>query len=121
VTLNPNARHRRAALEVLRAVSRDEFYLAMMEEFGYVPPKPALLDTRAAGNIEVMGRYVDTMKFAGEHAVPRPVSVVWPRESPRIAQRVSATFAGEQAPGPAMAALKEDLVQIEESVGEAGG
>ena len=121
VTLNPNARHEQAALAVLRAVSRDEFYLAMMKEFGYVPPKPALLDTQAARNIEVMGRYVDTLKFAGEHAVPRPVSVVWPRESPRIAQRVSATFAGEQAPQPAMATLKEDLVQIERSVGEARG
>ena len=117
VTLNPNARHEEAALEVLRAISKDEFYLKMMETFGYVPPKPALLDTQAARDIDVMGRYVDTLKFAGEHAVPRPVSVVWPRESPRIAQRVSETLAGETEPESAMSALQSDLVQIENSVG----
>lgn len=116
VALNPNARHKEAALEVLRAVSQDSFYLAMMKEFGYVPPKPSLLSTQEARNTEVVGRYVDTLKFAGQHAVPRPVSVVWPRESPRIAQQVSATLSGDQAPEPAMAALKEDLVQIENSV-----
>jgi len=119
VALNPNARNREAALEVLQAISQDDFYLAMTEEFGYVPPKPALLESQAARDIDVVGRYVDTLKFAGERAVPRPVSVVWPRESPRISQRVSATFAGDRSPQAAMSALKSDLEQIEQSVPEA--
>ena len=120
VALNPNAEHRDAALQVLRAISQDAFYLKMTEAFGYVPPKPSLLDTKVARDVDVVGRYVDTLKFAGEHAVPRPVSVVWPRESPRIAQRVSATLAGEQAPEAAMSALADDLEQIERSAVEAG-
>ena len=119
VALNPNAREKEAALEVLRAISKDEFYLQMMEIFGYVPPKPALLETEQARNVDVMGRYVDTMRVAGQNAVPRPVSVVWPRESPRISQQVSASLTREVAPEPAMADLKEDLIQIEASVKEA--
>ena len=119
VGLNPNARNQEAALEVLRAISQDGFYLEMMEIFGYVPPKPHLLDTREARNVDVMGRYVDTMRYAGEHAVPRPVSVVWPRESPRISQSVSAALTRDQTPEDAMADLKGNLTQIEQSALEA--
>ena len=119
VALNPNAKEKEAALEVLRAIAQDSFYLSMMETFGYVPPKPSLLDTEEARNIEVAGRYVDTLKFAGEHAVPRPVSVVWPRQSPRIAQQVSASLAREVEPEAAMSELQNLLVQIEQSGAEA--
>lgn len=119
VALNPNAKHKDAALQVLRAISQDSFYLRLMESFGYVPPKPGLLDSKKAKGIDVMGRYVETLKFAGQHAVPRPVSVVWPRESPRIAQQLSATFSQEAAPKAAMGALADDLRQIEASAAEA--
>ena len=118
VTLNPNAKHKEAALEVMKAMTADSFYLMLMKEIGYVPPKPALLDTNAAQNIDVVNRYLDTLKFVGEHAVPRPVSVVWPRESPRISQSVSDTLSGNVAPDVAMSALKERLVQIEQSAAE---
>ena len=119
VALNPNAKEKEAALEVLRAISQDGFYLSMMDVFGYVPPKPGLLDTEEARNVDVMGRYVDTMRYAGEHAIPRPVSVVWPRESPRISQSVSAALTRDQTPEGAMADLEEILIQIEQSVKEA--
>ncbi|MFC7046507.1 extracellular solute-binding protein [Halobacteriaceae archaeon GCM10025711] len=115
VTLNPNAKHRDAALEVLKAMSADSFNLKLMEVLGYVPPKPGLLDTREARNVPVMGRYVDTLRFAGQHAMPRPVSVVWPLESPRIAQKVSASFSGSQSPERAMTDLAGLLTDIENS------
>lgn len=113
VTLNPNAKHEEAAKEVLRAMSRDSFYLSLMELLGYVPPKPDLLDSDAAKDVEVMGRYVDTLKAAGQNAVPRPVTVVWPMQSPRISQQVSATFSREKTPPQAMSDLQSMLVEIE--------
>ena len=116
VTLNPNARHEAAAKEVLRAMSQDSFYLAMMRVLGYVPPKPALLDSSAARDVEVMGRYVETLRMTGQNAVPRPVTVAWPMESPRISQQVSAALSRDKTPREAMDDLQELLVEIENSV-----
>ena len=116
VTLNPNAKHKEAAKEVLRAMSQDSFYLALMEVLGYVPPKPNLLDSRKARNVPVSGRYVDTMKVAGQNAVPRPVTVVWPMESPRIAQQVHAILSGGQSPTKGLSELDRLLKDIENSV-----
>lgn len=118
VTLNPNAANREAALEVLRAMTADSFYLTLMEVLGYVPPKPDLLDSKKARNVDVVGRYVDTLRFAGERAVPRPVTVVWPLQSPRISQQVSATLSGDKSPQQAMTDLKRLLAQIEENAEE---
>lgn len=116
VALNPHAKNERAAKEVLRAMTKDSFSLAMMTEMGYVPPKPKLLASKPARQVEVMGRYVDTLKFAGEHAIPRPVTVAWPMQSPRIAQQASAAFSGKKSPKAAMTELNELLVEIENSV-----
>lgn len=115
VTLNPNAKHRDAAKEVLRAISQDGFYLTLMEVIGYVPPKPDLLDSDEARNIDVVGRYVDSLKMAGENAITRPATVAWPMESPRISQQVSATLSGEKAPKAALSDLKGLLEEIENS------
>lgn len=118
VALNPHSKRTEAATEVLRAMSQDRFYLAMMAEMGYVPPKPTLLESSQARDVEVMGRYVDTLKYAGQHAIPRPVTVAWPMQSPRIAQQVSAAFSGQKSPTQAMSDLQSLLVEIENSVVE---
>lgn len=120
IALNPNAKHEEAAKEVLRAMTADSFNLTLMEILGYVPPKPDLLDSQEARNVDVMGRYVDTLRFAGENAVPRPVTVVWPLQSPRISQQVSAAFSGTKSPNRAMSDLQQLLVDIENSVEEEG-
>lgn len=116
VTMNPNAKHPEAAKEVLRAMSQDGFYLTLMEVIGYVPPKPDLLDSEEARNIDVMGRYVDSLKIAGENAIPRPATVAWPMESPRISQQVSAILSREKTPQGALSDLNELLVEIENSI-----
>lgn len=118
VTLNPNAKHPEAAKTVMRAMATDEFNLTYLEELGYVPPKPGLLDSKQVQQTPVMGRYVDTIRYAGEHALPRPVTVAWPMESPRIAQQVSAAFTGEKAPGSAMGDLAGLLREIENSTAQ---
>ena len=116
ICLNPNARHREPAKQVLRAMSQDSFYLKMLEVIGYVPPKPELLSTDKAKQVPVMGRYAETLKRIGQNAVPRPVTVVWPQESPRIAQQVSAALSGDTEPKRAMAELDRLLNAIEEGV-----
>lgn len=116
VTLNPNAAHREPALAVIRAIATDEFRLALLEHLGYLPPRPDLLASRQVRELDVLGRYVDAIRFAGEHAVPRPVTVAWPLQSPRIAQQVSAAFTGEKPPTTAMGDLAGVLGEIETSV-----
>lgn len=118
ITLNPNAKYETAAKEVLRALTAKEFNMLLFKELGYLPPKPAMLDSKAARNVEAMGRYVDTIRFAGEHALPRPVTVVWPQQSPRMAQQVSASLTGEKPPKKAMTDLRDLLADIEQAAKE---
>lgn len=116
VAVNPNSDNVDAALEVVKAASKDSFNLALFETLGQIPPKPELLETDRARDIPVVGRYLDTFKVAGENAIPRPVSVVWPDQSTRIAQNVNAAYTGDKSPENAMSDLKESLESIENSV-----
>ena len=118
VTLNPNARHEEAALEVLKAMTADSYYLAQMKELGFVPPKPGLLDSDQVRQIEVIGRYADQLKYAGNHAIPRPVTVLWPLQSPRISQQVHTAMSGDKPPKEAMNDLNGILKQTEQQARE---
>ena len=116
LAVNPNTQNQEAALEAVEAAATDQFNLDILGILGQIPPKPALLDTDEATNTEVIGRYMDTFKVVGQNAIPRPVTVVWPTESTQISQAVNNTYAGNQAPQPAMNELEQALTQIENSV-----
>jgi len=118
VTMNPNTKRKDAAREVLRAMTRDSFNVALMNILGYVPPKPDLLTSKQARSVDVLGRYVDQLELAGQNAVPRPATVVWPLQSPRIAQQVSAALSGDKSPNGAMNDLRRILEDIEHSARE---
>lgn len=113
--INPNSPNQEAAGEVLRAMMSEEFKLALFEELGFLPPEPALLDTERARNVPVMGRYLESLRIAGENAMPRPVTVVWPQESSQIAQQVNGALSQGGNPEQAMSQLQQQLQQIEES------
>jgi ABC-type glycerol-3-phosphate transport system substrate-binding protein len=66
-------------------------------------------------DVPVWGEYANTLDLAGQNAVPRPVTVVWPDQSPAIAQQVNAVLAGQQSPEEGMSKLKGTLEQIESS------
>lgn len=117
LTVNPNGRHREAALEVIEAMASPAFRFKLFEAAGYTPPIPKLLDSKRASKVPVMGRYIDQLKVAGKNAIPRPVSVVWPQESTTIASKVNATYSRSIAPGTAMTALADQLTEIEQYVG----
>ncbi|MFC7046756.1 substrate-binding domain-containing protein [Halobacteriaceae archaeon GCM10025711] len=114
-TVNPNTARKEASLEVLKAMMTEEFQLAVLETIGWLPPKPELFNSSRAKEIPVMGRYMDTLKVAGENAIPRPVTVVWPTESTKIAQQVNAALGQQKAPEKAMSDLKNQLTAIENS------
>ncbi len=114
-TVNPSTKNKKAALEVLKTTMKDDFILSMFELIGYLPPKPKLFNSDKAKNAPVMGRYMDTLKVAGENAVPRPVTVAWPSESTKVSQEVNASLAGQKSPDAAMTQLKKQLKAIEKS------
>jgi ABC-type glycerol-3-phosphate transport system substrate-binding protein len=114
-TVNPNSQKQEAAMEVVNAMMKDSFLLTLFEVVGWLPPKPSLFDTDRAANVPVMGRYLEQIKIAGQNAVPRPVTTVWPPESSKIAQRVNGAFAKDGNPDQAMTRLEQQLQAIEQS------
>jgi ABC-type glycerol-3-phosphate transport system substrate-binding protein len=115
VAVNPNTQYMDAAMEAVTAAASDEFNYAIMEILGQIPPKPGLLDTGRARQVPVTGRYLDTFRVAGENAIPRPVTVVWPDESRQIHQEVNAAFSQQKGPEEALSDLESALEQIEQS------
>ena len=117
MTMNPNSSSakKQAAVQVLRAMMQDSFKLEIFRIIGWIPPEPSLLDSSEAAEVDVIGRYTQQLKVAGENAIPRPVTVVWPQQSGRISTQVNATYAREKSPEQAMSDLKSQLQQIENS------
>ncbi|WP_226006885.1 extracellular solute-binding protein [Natrinema salinisoli] len=113
IVLNPNSQNKEQALEVIRATMTDEFNLGMFELYGWIPPKPSLFETEEAESVEPMGNYMQTLRVAGENAMPRPVTPVWPNESSLIAEEVNAAVAGDKSPEDAAADLQTGLEDIE--------
>jgi ABC-type glycerol-3-phosphate transport system substrate-binding protein len=117
MAMNPNApsNKKQAAVQVLRAFMQPDAALANFGLQGWIPPRPSLLDSQEASNVDVIGRYTQQLKVAGENAIPRPVTVVWPQQSSQIATEVNAAYAQEKTPEKAMSDLKSTLQQIENS------
>jgi ABC-type glycerol-3-phosphate transport system substrate-binding protein len=113
--LNPNAQKKDAALEVIRTLTDENFQLEMFGLIGWMPPRPSLLESDRAAEVDVIGRYVDALRVAGENAVPRPVTAVWPQQSEKISQQANAALTGDKSPDQAMGDLKNDLEAIENS------
>ncbi|WP_435195503.1 extracellular solute-binding protein [Natronomonas sp. EA1] len=117
LTLNPNATDARkqAAVQLFKALQNDAVRLRMFEIGGWIPPIPDLIATERTRKLNVIGRYVDSLQVAGENALPRPVTVVWPQESTQIAKEVNASIRQEKTPTKAMSDLKKSLQAIEDS------
>jgi ABC-type glycerol-3-phosphate transport system substrate-binding protein len=117
MTMNPNStsQQKQAAVQVLRAMMQESFALDMFRIIGWIPPKPTLLDSSEAADVDIIGRYTQQLKVAGENAIPRPVTVVWPQQSGRISSQVNAAYAQEKTPEQAMSDLSDQLEQIENS------
>ena len=89
--------------------------LTLLEEIGWLPPKRSLFESDRAANVPILGQHMDTLGVAGENAVPRPVTAVWPTESQRIAQQVNSAYSQDGQPQQNMEELAAQLEQIEQS------
>ena len=113
--LNPNASSakKQAAAQVFRALNNEQVRLDLFEIGGWIPPIPNLIDTEQTRQLDIIGRYVDTLQVAAENAVPRPVTAIWPQQSTQIASEVNATIRQQKSPEEAMSALADTLESLE--------
>jgi len=75
--VNPQADDADTAIQVAEAMTSDEFQLRLFELANLVPARPDLLETSRARAVQPLGRYLETIKHAGENAIPRPSSQLW--------------------------------------------
>lgn len=115
LSINPNTEVQDATVEVLQVMTSETMQQVLFENIGWLPPAPDSFTADAFTSIEPLGRYLPQLQRAGENAVPRPVTAVWPQESTRIAQEVNAGIGGDKAPDQAMSDLQSALEQIEQS------
>jgi maltose-binding protein MalE len=117
MTVNPNTQNQEAALQVIQTAMKDEVSLGLWELAAWLPPKPDLFDAEAATSVDPTGQYLNTLRVAGETAMPRPVTVAWPDQSGQIAQTVNAVASQNRPPQQAMNSLKGTLNDIESEIG----
>ncbi len=111
VAINPNTEKLDRAVQVLEAMTTRSFRFTLLDAIGWLPPEPRLFRSQAARDL--LGDAVEPLRVAGENAIPRPVTVVWPQESTKIAQIVNSAYGGGVAPEQAMATLQSQLEEIE--------
>jgi ABC-type glycerol-3-phosphate transport system substrate-binding protein len=117
LAINPNSSSvkQQAAATFLNVITQEQVQLDMFEIGGWTPPVPERVANDRTRQLDIIGRYVDTLKVAGENAMPRPVTPVWPQQSSQIAQAVNSSLRQEQSPTAAMEGLQAALEQIEAS------
>lgn len=121
LTLNPHTDKTERAARVVEAFASEEVMLAVFEQLGYLPPDLELIDAADADEIGPMSRYTDQIKIAGEHAISRPVTDVWPEQASVIAREIHAAYRGERAPGRILSDLADRLERSEAAVAEGNG
>lgn len=112
LAVNPHSNNRRAALAVLEKFHSDTVQLAMLDGPGVLPHESSLF-TGEAREHQTYGRFMDSLEFAGENLIPRPVTGVWSAESTAIHEHVWRALNGETEPKAAMENLAEKLRTIE--------
>ncbi|MFB6152548.1 MAG: extracellular solute-binding protein [Haloarculaceae archaeon] len=117
VTLNPNAPQEKkdAAKQIFRAMTKTEVQLGLLEAGGWLPPVADTVRSDAAKEkTNLISPYLDTLAVAGENAVPRPVTRVWPQEADQVESEVNAAIKREKSASKAMSSLKSSLEELEQ-------
>jgi len=109
VTLNPNSQKKEDAIQVIEAMASEEVMLAIFENVGNLPPIPSVLDGVTEDDVGDIGRFIPTLQYVAETAVPRPVTDVWPNQSSLIFQEVNDVYTQEKTPTEAMSQLATEL------------
>jgi ABC-type glycerol-3-phosphate transport system substrate-binding protein len=114
--LNPNASDakKQAALQVFQALNNDQVRLDLFEIGGWIPPIPDLINTSETQELDIIGRYVDSLQVAASNAVPRPVTAIWPQQSTQVASEVNSCIRQQKSPEDAMSSLAGSLESLEQ-------
>jgi len=109
LTMNPNSQKTEDAVQVLEAWTSDEVMLTVFETAGNLPPIPGVLDGVTEDDVGPIGRYVDTLQYVADTAVPRPVTDLWPNQSALVYQEVHDAYTQTKTPEEAMSTLATEL------------
>jgi ABC-type glycerol-3-phosphate transport system substrate-binding protein len=115
LTVNPNSQNLDQAIQVLEAFANQSVMITVFEELGNLPPDPSVTEQVDEGQVGGIADFLDTLAVAGQNTVPRPVTTLWPDESPLISEAVNAAYRNEMSPQEAMAGLEEELDRVEQS------
>ncbi len=111
LSINPNTERLAATVEVIKAMTTDEFYLKVFEVTGEAPPKPGLIEQ--AQNVDVMSRYLDTLQYQANNQFAPPINAVWDAEKTAIGQEFHACLNRQKSPKAAAEAAQKQVEQIE--------
>jgi len=115
MTVNPNIQNQDDVTQVIRAAMQPDFQLTLLSIQGWLPPRPELFNSSEAQNVDVVGRYMDTLQVAGNNTMPRPVTAVWSDQSSSIAQQANRAVDQAASSADAMATLESSLEDTESS------
>ncbi|PSQ27381.1 ABC transporter substrate-binding protein [Halobacteriales archaeon SW_10_68_16] len=115
LTVNPNSQKQDQAVQVLEAFANQDGMVTVMEELGNLPPDPSVNEQVTEDQVGGIANFLDTLAVAGQNTVPRPVTTVWPDESPLVSDQISQAYQNNKSPEQAMADLEEELANVEES------
>jgi len=110
--VNPHTDNLADTLEVLQAVHSEEVQAAVLDGPGFLPHQPDLVE-ELAGDHPAFGEYSETLAVAGDNAVSRPVTPVWPQQSQQVHQEVNDAFQGNKTPTEAMSDLSASMADLE--------
>lgn len=88
LTVNPNSQRIEETIQVLETFTQEDVMLTVFEETGWIPPIPRLIESDEAEDVEILGRYIETLRFVSETTVPRPITDIWSQQSQLIYQEV---------------------------------
>ncbi|RKD89166.1 extracellular solute-binding protein [Halopiger aswanensis] len=109
--VNPNTTQLEDCLEFLEVLTSEQFQRQNFELVGHIPPRPDVLEN--AGDVPIMGRYLDALSYAGDHTMARPVTEVWDQQVDPVAQEANAALMGDAGVEEAMSSLADRLSDIE--------
>ena len=118
LTINPSTEYTEEAVQVLEAFTDENVMLTIFELQGWLPPQLELLEEVDPDDAGPVARYTDQIQLAGENAIPRPVTDVWPEQGALIFQEVHAAYRGVKSPEAAMGDLRDRLERSERDVEE---
>jgi len=113
MTVNPNVDNQEDVVSVIRAAMEPDFQLELLSIQGWLPPRPELFNSSEAQNVDVVGRYMDTLQVAGNNTMARPVTAVWSDQSSNIAQQANRAVGQETSSADAMSTLQSALEDTE--------